>query len=67
MRHTNVTLQIAGGIPLTTIAARVGHADVSTTTRIYAHEICSANEAASDYLEDLLHPQSKHNSHHRTG
>lgn len=66
MRHTNVTLQIAGGIPLTTIAARVGHADVSTTTRIYAHEIRSANEAASDYLEDLLHPQSKRNSYHRT-
>ena len=63
----NVTLQIAGGIPLTTIAARVEHADVSTTTRIYAHEIRSANEAASTYLDDLLHPMPQRNSYHRIG
>lgn len=65
MRHTNVTLQIAGGITLTTISARVGHADVSITTRIYAHKIRSANEAASEYLDDLLHPMPQRNSYHR--
>ena len=46
MRHTNITLQIAGGIPITTVAARAGHANSNTTSKIYAHAIKSADEAA---------------------
>ncbi len=56
MRHTNISLQIAGGIPLTTVAARAGHADSYTTTKIYAHEIKSVDEAAADYLDHVLRP-----------
>lgn len=39
LRHTNATLQIAGGVPLTTVAKRLGHADTVTTSKIYAHAI----------------------------
>ena len=35
LRHTNATLQIAAGTTLTTVAHRLGHANASTTTRIY--------------------------------
>ena len=56
LRHTNATLQIAGGVPLTTIARRLGHADTVTTSRIYAHAIKSADEAAAETLENLLTP-----------
>ena len=56
LRHTNATLQIAGGVPLTTIAKRLGHADTVTTSRIYAHAIKSADEAAAETLENLLTP-----------
>lgn len=58
MRHTNITLQIAGGIPLTTVAARAGHANSSTTSKIYAHAIQSSDEAASQYLDNILRPKT---------
>lgn len=56
LRHTNATLQIAGGVPLTTVAKRLGHANTVTTGKIYAHAIKSADEAAAETLENLLTP-----------
>lgn len=54
LRHTNASLQIANGIPITTIAKRLGHTTPATTTRIYAHAIRSADEAAAEVLQNLL-------------
>lgn len=51
LRHTNATLMINSGIPITTIAARLGHADPTTTTRIYTHAIQSADAAAAEQLD----------------
>lgn len=56
LRHTNATLLIAAGTNLQTVAARLGHASVTTTSKIYAHAIQSADAAAADTLQDLLHP-----------
>lgn len=56
LRHTNATLLIAAGVNLQTVAARLGHASVTTTGKIYAHAIQSADAAAADTLQDLLHP-----------
>lgn len=39
LRHTYATLCIAHGVPLTAVAAQLGHANVETTSRIYAHAI----------------------------
>lgn len=61
LRHTNATLQIAGGVPLTTVAKRLGHADTVTTSKIYAHAIKSADEAAAETLENLLTPNTNRN------
>lgn len=61
LRHTNATLQIAGGVPITTVAGRLGHANETTTGKIYAHAIKSANEAAADTLQDILNPGYKKN------
>lgn len=61
LRHTNATLQIAGGVPLTTVAKRLGHADTVTTSKIYAHAIKSADEAAAETLENLLTPTKNRN------
>ena len=57
LRHTNATLQIAHNIPLTTVAGRLGHANPSTTTKIYSHEIKSADAAAAEVLDDILIPK----------
>ena len=56
LRHTNATLLIAAGTNLTTVAARLGHANTTTTSKIYAHAIKSADEAAAEVLQDILHP-----------
>lgn len=59
LRHTNATLQIANNVPLTTVAGRLGHATPATTTKIYSHEIKSADAAAAEMLDDLLAPKRK--------
>ncbi len=61
LRHTNATLQIAGGVPVTTVSSRLGHATPATTTRIYAHAIKSADEAAADTLQNILAPSKNRN------
>ncbi len=59
LRHTNATLQIAGGVDIATVANRLGHANSTTTGRIYIHAIQSADQAAADTLENLLNPLNK--------
>lgn len=56
LRHTNATLQIANGIPLTTVASNLGHSDSATTTKIYAHSIKSASAASAVIMDNLLNP-----------
>ena len=57
LRHTNATLLIAAGTDLRTVSRRLGHAQTSTTVNIYAHAIRSADEAATDTLQDILTPR----------
>lgn len=54
LRHTNITLQIALGIPLTTVSGRVGHSRTSTTTDIYAHFIRTSDQQAANMLDDIF-------------
>lgn len=61
LRHTNATLQIALGTPITTVADRLGHSTSSTTADIYAHAIQSANRKASEKLDSLLYGNNKKN------
>jgi len=58
LRHTFATLQIAAGVDLRAVQARTGHAQMSTLTNTYTHSIKTANEAASDALDDMLKPKN---------
>lgn len=63
LRHTNASLMIATGTNVRTVSARLGHAQTSTTTDIYAHVIQSADAAASDAVGSIIHAkQSKTNA-----
>lgn len=62
LRHTNITLLIAAGVPLRTVSYRAGHAQTSTTANIYSHAIRTADEIAADVLEDILKPKIIDNS-----
>lgn len=62
LRHTNATLQIASGVPITTVSKRLGHADTTTTGKIYAHAIMSADEAAAEVLDNILTPTKNRNA-----
>lgn len=59
LRHTNASLLIANGVNIPTVSKRLGHANVNTTTKIYSHAIQSADEKASDILEEKLNPLNK--------
>lgn len=59
LRHTNATLMINSGVPITTIAVRLGHANPSTTTKIYTHAIKSADAAAAETLDNIFNDNVK--------
>lgn len=54
LRHTSATLLISRNTDIKTVAARLGHAQTSTTMDIYVHGLKSVDKKASDTLEELL-------------
>lgn len=54
LRHTNITMQIAAGVPLVTVAGRAGHARTSTTTDIYSHFLKSSDKTAAEKIEQIF-------------
>ena len=54
LRHTNATLLIASGVDLRTVSKRLGHAQMTTTANIYTHAIRTADERASQVLDDMF-------------
>lgn len=56
LRHTNATLLISQNIDVAVVAARLGHAQISTTFNFYVHPVISHNKVAGNVLENLLIP-----------
>ena len=54
LRHTNVSLLIAEGVDVRTIASRVGHANPTTTLNLYSHMLQKSDQMAADSLEKRL-------------
>lgn len=51
LRHYVATVLLASGVDPKTVAARLGHTRVSTTTDLYAHAMPARDQAAADLLE----------------
>ncbi|MBQ7661216.1 MAG: site-specific integrase [Clostridia bacterium] len=58
LRHTSATLLLASGTNIKTVAARLGHTQLSTTNR-YVHALRDADQAAADTFSALLSPEEK--------
>lgn len=59
LRHTFATLQISAGVPIRVLQARTGHSQASTLVNIYSHAIRSADEAATEALDNMLTPANR--------
>ena len=57
LRHTAASVAIARGVPLTTVAAQLGHRDTVITQRVYAHLLGDqALDAFADAQSDAALP-----------
>lgn len=54
LRHTNITMQIAAGVPLVTVSGRAGHARTSTTSDIYAHFLKTSDKEAAEIVDSMF-------------
>ncbi|MDR0468839.1 MAG: tyrosine-type recombinase/integrase, partial [Peptococcaceae bacterium] len=57
LRHTNISLMIAAGVDLRTVSGRAGHASMTTTSNIYAHQIQSADARTAEKIGNILDPR----------
>jgi integrase len=49
---------LVDGVPVPTVAGRLGHANPSTTLGVYAHFITSSDAEAARLLGNLLQPNN---------
>ena len=56
LRHTNASLLISQQVDVAIVAARLGHAQISTTLNFYVHPLLSHNKLAGSVLQNLLLP-----------
>jgi integrase len=54
LRHTNASIMISRGVPITTAAKRLGHSTPATTAKIYAHEIDSVDAKTAEMFNDYF-------------
>jgi integrase len=58
LRHFAATQLLAAGVPVRTVAGRLGHANAATTLNVYAHVLESSDEEAAGVLGRLLTDES---------
>jgi integrase len=67
LRHTNVSLLIADGVDVRTIATRVGHANPTTTLNLYSHMLRKSDQIAADSIEKrIMFKKNKHQENEET-
>lgn len=54
LRHSHVALLLYYGVDIYAISKRLGHSDLTTTTRKYAYLIDEFKAKSDDHIEDLL-------------
>ena len=57
IRNSKITIKSTENSDVAVVAARRGHAQITTTFNFYVHPIISHNRQAGSVLENLLLPQ----------
>jgi integrase len=60
LRHFTATQMLASGVPVKTVAARLGHANAATTLNVYAHALESSDAEAAHLLGAILNDHRDH-------
>jgi integrase len=55
LRHSAGTMWLSQGVPVKVVSEMLGHADVGTTLRVYAHVIEGSQQQAVDVMNRLFH------------
>jgi integrase len=61
------SILLAQGVPLTVVSAMLGHVDVATTLKIYAHALPGGTRAAADLMGRLLREKAPEGQDAATG
>lgn len=54
LRHTYATLALLAGVPVKVVSENLGHKDIATTLRIYAHVIPGMGKEAAKVMDSVL-------------
>jgi integrase len=54
LRHSHASNLLSRGVPLPAVSARLGHADVNITARIYAHALPDDDRRAADTWDSVV-------------
>lgn len=55
LRHYNAAVMVANGVDFKTVQARLGHADISTTLKIYAYSLDEQQQKAVEVVSQQLY------------
>lgn len=58
LRHTHASHLLSNGVPLPVVSARLGHADVNITAKIYGHALPDDDARAANAWEIVREPTS---------
>lgn len=59
LRHLHASLLIDSGLPITTVAARLGHANPQITMKLYAHALPGRDKQAAEAIAEILDTHAK--------
>lgn len=59
LRHSHASGLLAAGVPITNVAARLGHRSIATTGKIYAHALPGTDKDVAEVWEQLTAPKDQ--------
>ena len=59
LRHFTATQLLAAGVPVKTVAGRLGHSNAATTLNVYAHALEASDVDAAHLLGRIMNQQGE--------